>query len=374
MEDIRFYDFEFNLLHIENFFISSNWSFYYSNIGQFEAHFDLDSDTVPIIMNHEYVVVVQGDKAAIVTGKMLAEDLAVFGRTCNWILTRRTTPKFGHRMGTAVTLARNILADAFGDIPNFIVEAGGPESKEIEFWRNTAHPTFEVVKDCLDNDKIGHEVLFDIQNKQWRFRMTRGVFRPLMVSESNRNAYETEYSGDLLDYYTGGWYEQPLKDEGEWDAYNNLPRLYNFEPINYKSAYKVSQAGYWSGINFAKGDYLVFKNPDGKGEKSDNIDPFPVYIGASDTEGIYRWDCPLSGENESEWQSSLAGQRKNQSIKAKSIDLIWKKSYDLGDTIKIEVRKGGFVIAETKRIVGVNIWTEYNDYGEQPIFEKKGEE
>ena len=59
MEDIRVYDFEFHLLHIEHNFISANWSLKYNNIGTFEGHFPLKSGIVPVIMNNRYLVIIQ---------------------------------------------------------------------------------------------------------------------------------------------------------------------------------------------------------------------------------------------------------------------------------------------------------------------------
>lgn len=44
MEDIRIYDYEFNLLHIEHDVISCNMTLYANEIGSFELHFRLTAD------------------------------------------------------------------------------------------------------------------------------------------------------------------------------------------------------------------------------------------------------------------------------------------------------------------------------------------
>ena len=85
MQDIRVYDFEFNLLHIENRYISSNFDLMYNDVGSTEYHFPIQSDILPVIMENDYLVLIQGDKQSIVTGKKITSDLAVIGRTCNWI-------------------------------------------------------------------------------------------------------------------------------------------------------------------------------------------------------------------------------------------------------------------------------------------------
>ena len=366
--DIRFYDFEFNPLHIENQFLSSNWSLYYNAIGQFEAHFDLSSDTVPVVMENKYLVAVQGQNAAIITGKIVGNDLAVFGRTPNWLLTRRTTPEF-KRNDTVEAMARDIVRESFSDVPNIVVEDTVLYDKTMPFWRNTIHPTDEVIKDCLDNDNAGHEIVFDIINKQWVFRVLKGIYLPVIVSEDNRNTYDTEYSEDCLGYFTSGYYDRSLEDKGDWDASTNTPQLVNNIPSNYGIYYRVSKAGTQFGITFEEGDYIIGKTPAGAFEKATETEPLRTYISGEKT-GIYKWDCTLSGENESEANTSLTSKKWNRAIKSKCIDLKCGRDYNLGDTLRVQIQKGAFKTTEIKRIIGVNIWMEYNDCGEQPIFEE----
>ena len=68
MEDLRFYDYEFNLRHIEPLAESVNWQMYYNGIGQFEAYFSYDSDVVALLTSEPYLVVVQGERQALITG------------------------------------------------------------------------------------------------------------------------------------------------------------------------------------------------------------------------------------------------------------------------------------------------------------------
>ena len=91
MEDIRIYDFEFNLLHIEHDIASCNWKLYDNEIGTFEMHFPISSDLTVIAMQKSYLVAVQGSKQAIITGRQIGDEGVLYGRTCNWILTRFCT-------------------------------------------------------------------------------------------------------------------------------------------------------------------------------------------------------------------------------------------------------------------------------------------
>ena len=52
MNDIRIYDFEFNLLSVMCDVISSQWRIQYNGIGNFEGHFKLKDDITRIILSN----------------------------------------------------------------------------------------------------------------------------------------------------------------------------------------------------------------------------------------------------------------------------------------------------------------------------------
>ncbi len=316
-DDIRIYDFEFNLIQQTNTYNSASWSLKYNDAGTFEGHFPISVDIVPLIMGNDYLVIAQGENAAIITGRQAGTDFAVFGRTCSWILSRRVTPDFDQLTGTAETLTRGFVQTAFADVENFVL---GPEfglTKELKFWRNTYNPTLDVVTDCLAEDGAGHRVVFDTKNKQWVYQVYKGQELPLIISEANKNAYDTEITDDCLDFYTGGWYEQKSEtQEGETDGGST-----------------------W------------------------------IYIpGVSEKTGIYRWECTLSGSNESEAKSSLRTKRRKNETAVKSRDLILGRDYGLGDIVRVQIQKGQYQTTVKKRITGVNIRYEQGGTGQQPVF------
>lgn len=318
MNDLRFYDFEFNLLLQTNKFTSASWKIAYNDIGTFEGHFALSSDVLPLVMQNKYLVVKQGDCAAIITCKQAGTDFAVFGRTCNWLLGKRITPDFDQLTGTVEQLTRGFVETAFADVDNFVLGTEIGLVNEINFWRNTYNPTIDVVKECLANDGAGHAVVFDTQNKQWVYTVLKGQELPLIISESNKNAYDTEITEDCLDYCTGGWYE------------------------------KQEEAA--------------------EGEET----PEPVWTQITNDEtktGIYRWECVLSGSNESEAKSNLAEQKWNNETSVKSRNLICGRDYNLGDIVRVQIQKGQYRTTVKKRITGVNIRYAQGSTGEQPVFE-----
>lgn len=328
MADIRIYDWEFNLLHIEPDIISSNWSIYYNDIGTFEAHFDDTSGIVPIVLNNPYLIAVQGDLQAIITSKQAAgREVVLYGRTVNWLLTRRATPQFtandleveGKINSRDVeTVARYLVAQAFNDVDNFMLGSMAGFTEQIPFWRNTTNVTADVIKDCLANDNAGHLLRYDIVNKKWVFEVIKGKTLDIVVSEGNCNAYDTEYTDDILNCYTGGWYNyQPESEEGQ-----------------------EQQPAEWMYIN-----------------------------GDTTKTGIYKWDTVLSCNNESEAASELKKKIRKEKIQTKIRNLVYGIDYNLGDVLKLQKVTGNHRITHEKRITGVNLWYEHEGSGAQPIFE-----
>lgn len=323
MYDIRIYDFEFNLLHIEPKIISSNWTVKYNGIGSYEGHFDIGGDIVPIALNNKYIIVVQGDYQAIVTGKRISgNEFVLYGKTVNWILSRRVTPNFvsEHFGGDLVVEneARKLVKVAFSDVTNFVLGDKTGDKTTKYFWRNTYNPTSDVVIDCLDNARLGHNVVFDRKNKQWVFNVLKGTERNILVSVGSKNAYNTEYNEDLQEYYSEGWYEK-VRDSDE-DG------------------------------NVTASEWL-------KIEKD------------MDKKGIYRWECIVSEQDESSARSALAKKSRNEQISTKTHDLICGKDYNVGDIVRVRVECGKYRNTQKKRIVGVNLWYENNNIGQEPIFE-----
>lgn len=341
MEDIRIYAYYSDpavpprLLHIEHDIISSNWTIEYNAVGTFEAHFPMDSGIVPVVMDNTYLIAVQGDKQAIITGKQVSGDFALFGKTPNWLLTRRTTPKFSQRTGSPEELAKQIAYEAFYPtdpdmafqrISNVEYVVSANSGMTIDFWRNTQNETEKVVSECLDHANLGHRITLDIKENKWIFEIVQGSQRDLMISDSNRNAYESEFTEDLQDYYTCGWYETDAPKE---------PQETTSDPS------EETDSTIWV---FLPGD-----------------DP---------KTGVYCWEGVLSGRTESEAVTDLDQKSAiDQKIQANTRNLTLGQDYQLGDLVKFQFSIGSYQTTVEKRVTGVNIWYENNNIGEQPVFQ-----
>ncbi len=402
VSDIRFYDFNFQLLHTENEFLSSNWTVYYNDIGTFEAHFDLKSDALPVVMENDYLVVVQDSLSAIIVGKKAADELVLYGRTCNWLLTKRITNAFGSTTDAIDSLLKSKIEAAFSDSPLTLINTIS-NLPQITASRDDKCETFSFVQESLQLENLGHKLEFDPVNSRWVFKILRGnEDNPLVISNVNRNAYDVSAQSDLLKVCTQGWYKRKFQNMGEWDPQINalldsdgkevlgtaisngteaspIPSNFGkcwkvqFEQDSEFTAYRIF------GMFLKAGDIVICDNENGILTKSDKADMFwaktsmPAY-----NKGILRWECLLPGNSESAALSALYNMQIANKIQGKTVGIHFgsyedylcnRCDYTLGDVIFVEWQSGDYKKRTRKRIVGVNIWYEPKNIGEEPIFE-----
>lgn len=398
ISDIRFFDFNFKLLHTENEFLSSNWTVYYNDIGTFEAHFDLKSDTLPIVMENDYLVAVQGNLSAIIVGKKVADELIIYGRTCNWLLTKRITDVFESTTGTIDDLLNEKVKKAFPE-DSLLAQDILSNPPTITISRDDKCETFSFVQECLQLASLGHKLEFDPVNFKWIFKILKGnEDNPLVISNVNRNAYDVSTESDLLNLCTQGWYKKQYQNMGEWDPQANA--LLDSDgntisgtkitsgtdsspvPSNFGKCWKVQfkqGSNYTSyaqfGVRLYPGDFVVCDNEKGILKKSDKADTYwtKISIPSANT-GILRWESLLSCDNENEAVTALYNTRGTNKIQGKTVGVYYgnyenQRDYTLGDIVSVEWQSGNYKKRAKKRIIGVNLWFEPENIGEEPIFE-----
>lgn len=303
------YDFEFNLLLVETGIISSRWVVYYNDVGTFEAHFPITSELTRIVSENQYLVVKQHGLTAIVVGKELEDELVLYGRTCNWILSKRITPERAVSVVYPGDLAKEMVQEAFSDVSNFAI-GNVSKGNQVEF-ECRQDVTLNHVRDCLALSNLGHELCFNDKTKNWEFNILEGTESELILSEAHRNAHNTKISSDILDLATCGVY-------------------------NHKT-----DSGYVS----------------------------TKVIGDSEKTGIYRWEASVLGDTENEARINLEKLTHKNKISVTTDEISWKKDYALGDVVRLQIIKGAYRTTEKKRVSGVEIVTRQGEYSEQPIFE-----
>lgn len=339
MKDIRIYDFEFNLLCIMTDVISSEWHLQYNAVGSYEGHFRLRDRISGVILSHKYIVIVQGDLQAVCTGKIVSdEELTVCGRTVNWILTRRIMPPFkarlifGEEYTDPETVLLYCLKKAFIEPPrinssglemtgtiddnkkitNFILpEPIGAEAFTYHFWRLKANTLSDLTIALCKRMNRGHRVVFDIDNKCWRFEFIYPQKNNIYLSKEIKSVYDVSYTEDILKEADGGWYP-------------------------------------------------------GSNDDSEQDDNAWYYIKNGDKTGIYAWDCVLDCTGQSEAQDELSKRSISESTKAKLRELKFGTDYSLGDIVAVHVKMGGFEKETSCMVNGADIKMTHEYSYEEP--------
>ncbi len=294
---LLFYDYEFNLLSCQQKVKSVRWTLYYNDIGSFEAHLPLESEMTEIAGKNSYIVVCDGDKSAIITGVQMNSELVLYGRSCNWLLSKRIMAPQGSKTGDAGAICTNAVLSVFSDVENFAAEEW-EQRGSVVFDKSDSCTAAEYVKECLDMDKLGHCVDFDVKNKRWIFKILCGKRLDLIISEANKNAHDTRLEQDILDAATCGYYEAEADGESRRVLYN-----------------------------------------------------------PSEQSGIYRWEAQLTAKSAEEAVSELVAMKKCSSVSLTTRGIICGRHYCLGDTLRVQTTKGSFRTTCIKRIVGAEIRT-----------------
>lgn len=325
--DLKLYDFEGKLLAYESRYKSLNSEIYFCDIGKVEIHLPLTSVLLPFVAERRYLIVTYGQNEAVVTGFTAFDEFVIYGRTCNWLLKKRTIPAFslenpvdGIMLGKNLEdTARSLAAYAFSDVENFVLGDLCGITDNTAFWRNSRNVAFDVISDCMALAGGGFRLKFDVLQKRWEFVCLKGKTADFVVSESFKNAYDTEYSRDILDYLSCGYYNENVE------------------------------------------------NGEGVSEKVER------YIVKDEKSGIYRFEGTLTGVSESEALASLSKAAENSIVKTKFRSLSFGKDYDLGDTVRIRIDKGSFRKTVRRRVIGVKQNYDEDGYSEQPILEEESE-
>lgn len=339
MRDIRVYDFEFNLLCIMCDVTSIQWHILYNDIGTFEGHFSLNDEISDIILSHTYIIITQGDKQAICTGKIVENNLVVCGRTVNWILSKRVRPPFKSReiFGETYTDPETILlyclkkgfieppliddngyeiensVDRTKRVDNFIIpNPVGAKKLTSHFWRISANELSKLCTDLCQKLDRGYRVTFDVVNKQWVFEFIFSKTNKILISTISKTAYNMSYTEDILDLASGGWYY--VEDAEAEDS-----------------------LGKWH------------------------------YIKKEDKTGIYAWDCVLNASGLSEAEDTLNCKKILRSVEAKLRSLKFNEDYSLGDIIPVYIKLGRYEVLKKYRVEGVDIQMSQDECYEEPI-------
>ena len=370
MEDLRFYDYEFNLLCVIPTVIEVMWDIKFNGVGTFEASIIPDSKVTSALMGRDHIVVIQGTKQAIITEKFAeGNKLTLYGRTMNYILTKRVILPFDIKdknvENKAFKLIEKLVEESFPEIEVEIPQ----EDEEIEFYRLVMYELEEIICDILDKVNAGHRVYYDIKKEKWILKIAKQKENNILLSEENGNIYNATYREGVLDFANCGVYMRYIRDCGDWDPYLNEPPLSMGQPSNLGKLYRVSCNGNWNFKDYYKGEYIACISEDGEFVKTEYITEYFLKI-ETEEKGLYKWEAKLSGNSRKEAEKSLKTKDKENKLDAKTANFKFEKDYNLGDIARIQKKVGSRVIDGKRLINGVQIWYGSRNSGEKPMFKE----
>jgi len=377
--DVLFYDFDFNLLADFPRFISLNITQNYCGFGTAELHFSIaESEIITLLENNPYMFFTAGDNSAIVTGWKIGEDIAVFGRTPEWLLIKRGVKAFSQTGATAEVIARYAVSLAAGDCIALGEFAGLGAAQS--YSTDKVRVLYDVVCEVLNTQNLGFKVEPDIEQKKFVFSVYSGQESLCLISPSNRTAYDMTFTVEKQDMVTkSGWYERKFTDMGGWDAYNNSPSLSDSQTSNAYTFYEITSETYYQsgskyypverfGCNCPKGSYLYSATPDGKW-KVTNVKPDTIwiYIGNSEVSGARRWDAVLNGtKTATEATAEILQKKRRDSSQTEVKSIEYGTDYNLGDIVRVQLEFGNFKKAEKKRVTSIDFYYDVDKSGVTP--------
>ena len=320
--DLQFYDFNLNLLkQVPK--AKTRWELHYNDIGSFECTMSYNTpfvaDAIEYLNRGEFFVVRQGDYTGIVIGYDIQNEAVLYGRTCNWILTKRISNKFAEETFAPQTKARSLVSTAFSDCSNFVMGANITATDTATLAKDNAGTTFDFVKEVLSLKNYGHNVSLNLENKQWVFNITNGVRRDFMRSEANKTAYDARLTYDILDLADCGYYEKEV----------------------------------------------TTTDSDGNETKSNET----TYLKRGNKSGLLRWESLLQGSTESEALADLKLKKPIDGTSFSTRNIRYGIDYNLGDIFTMQFIKGLYHAPVTRRVTGIEITYNENGYTERPICE-----
>lgn len=331
MSDVRFYDFNFNLIHILpstsnlNGYSSVNVTQEFNNSGSFDLVFS-DDELKRKIEEHKcnLFVVWKGFQGFLTSYTWKDDSCRALGMHLNGLLHRAVIPslyqvvtvkddegKETQEKQAITDTLDNHITTALSNISWLEYASDSNYADKVSYLVEKYSTADTYIQGLMDLVKGGYAITADFKNKKLYLTPHKTEQNPIMLSENNLNAYnfESSYINKNLAY--GAWFEKEVKDR------------------------------------------------DGN-----TLDPVWTYVTTDgNQEGIFRIDTVLTSKTEAEAMEELKKKIPELTITADTRNIQYGIDYKIGDVVRIQ--KDGKTVK--KLVSGINLWSE-NEYGEQPIF------
>lgn len=319
--DIRFYDFDFNLLYIMPPFSktigysSFNAKKEFNGPGSFEIVF-LDDELKKLIeKNRDGLFVQCGKFQGYVTGyQWESNNCSIFGKHLNGLLSWRVVRSNTLTNHTVAEAFIELITNSYSEIFQYVTADN--EFTGINTYTNDKYEQGDkVIEAFCKSYGAGYEIAADFKEKTLAIALKKPKEKILMLSENNLNAYDIVVSYDNKERITGGYYTE------KYTATENVNNaIVEVERVRYP------------------------------------------YIGSENATGLKRRDIFFKAENESDAKVELTNKKVFNQYTFETKNIEYGVDYELGDIVRIQTG------TETvkRKVTAVNLWNE-KEYGEKPI-------
>ena len=227
MADVKFYSISiaddgfatFSLVHVlpQKTAVSVNARHDFNDVGYFELDF-FDDELCAKLRDTPELLVVWDDFQGFTTGYTFAgKKKKVFGLGLNGLLMREVINDLSQPAAADV---ETLLYDKISDMKNAgkmlwltLRQAKGCFTAQVNFYKETCVRADTWVQELLACDNAGYRISADIAHGGFTLEVLPRKESTLIVSESNRNAYDITINYDGKTCMTGGWYKDA---DGTW--------------------------------------------------------------------------------------------------------------------------------------------------------------
>ena len=313
--DVRFYSSDFSRLGDFPRPLSVNIQEVYCGYGTAEVHFSLnETDVFDVLENNDFVMFCAEGHWAVVTGWQLGEDIALYGRTLGWLLTKRVVAPYSYSDITPEEAAINVVQSA----EDFVATAECSHLGEIgSFESENPCTLYDGVCKALKPAGLGFSVETDLAERKLVFRVYEGEMRECILSASMRSACGMEYTVEKQNAASNcGWYKRKITN----------------------------------------------------GESTDTE---WVYHDDSKKTGLCKWEALLSGtKTPLEAENEISALVAKEVIDVETLRVKYGQDFNLGDKVRVQYEFGNIKRSQIKRVASVNIYFDVDKSGTCPTLEK----
>jgi len=377
--NVRFYNSEFSRLGDFPRPLSVNIQEVYCGYGSAEVHFSLnEAEVFDILEENELVFLCTDGHWAVVSGWQVGEDIAVYGRTLAWLLTKRVAQPYSFADVTPEEAAIAIVQSA----EDFVVTAECSYLGEKGTFESENPVTlYDGVCKALKPAGLGFLVEPDLTEKKLVFRVYEGALRECLLSPSMHSACGMEYTLEKQDAVSNcGWYRRKIVDMGEWNAAENEPFLFQQNTENAFTCYKIVSESYRPGGDMVerfglwcqKDHYIVSDNEEGTWEiYKEKPSTVWTYFNGGEKTGLCKWETVFSGTmTPSEVKDQLSALMPREVIDAEALKAKYGQDFSLGDKVRVQFEFGYIKRSQMKRVASVNVYFDVDKSGTCPTLEK----